>query len=373
MEFLNQEIKLMKAYRPGEQPQSKNQKIIKLNTNENTCSPHPIIINFLKNIDFESLNKYPDPSNQELKLSLIEYFLRYESMKLRNQNIIFGNGADELLSLIFRGLLDQNDVVLLTEFTYSYYYTQAQAKGLKVKKLNMPKWTIDIENINHIIKNSSKKIKACFITNPNSPTGISLSKEEIEYCVNKNPNVLFVIDEAYINFSQYESCALLILNYDNIIVVRSLSKGFALANLRIGYAISSIKIAKGLSKLKDPYNINGISQTVAKIALDNAHYYHDFCTSINSTKVEFKKQLLKLDFEVLPSETNFLFCKPLWKVKNKKINLSRYLYGQLKKNNIYVRYFDSPVIDEYLRITIGLKKEMSELENVITHIKSSLF
>ncbi len=344
--FISKKIKQLKPYIPGEQTKNKN--IIKLNTNENPYQPNGEIKSVLKKIKIKQLKFYPDSKCEQLKEKTALFF-----KTLKNQ-IAFGNGSDELIHAIFRGFFNPKESVLFTQYTYSAYEVYAHMYGIAIKKIKMKEdFLIPLQ----VLKKFSAKV--FFLTNPSAPTGTLIDLKSIEKAVLENPKKLFVIDEAYHDFSDKNKSALCLLpHHNNLIILKTLSKSFSLAAIRLGMAFAHPKIIEAFYKILDPYNINTLTQLIAINAFHHTSHYTKNLNKIKNTREDFKKKLQQLHFKVIPSSANFLL------VTHQNINME-HLYLFLKKKNILVRYFKRPTLDQYLRITIGKNRDMKKLYKTI--------
>ncbi len=350
MKFITPSVQLMKKYQWGEQPKS-SLGLIKLNTNENPYPPHPSLSKKLANFDINKLSLYPDPLSHKLKKSAAKYF------DLNDNMITLGNGSDELIALIFRVFLTRQDNALFTEYTYSHYKTYADAAGISYSTMPMKDFRVDLSLLNKI------RSKLFFLTNPNSPTGIALQPKEIEPYVKSHQNKLFIIDEAYVDFSDKKSCLPLVKKYNNILVLRTFSKSFSLCGIRLGFALGHKDLIEGINKVKDPYNINALTQLIGLEAFKKVTYYQKNIEKIKKTRNAFSEKLNRLEFEFFPSSANFVFVRPPKSVAAETI------FHALRKKNIYIRYFFDAKLKEYLRITIGndteMKRVIKKLETIL--------
>ena len=348
MNFINNYIRSMKGYKWGEQPRPSPQ-VIKLNSNENPYDFPLTVAEIQKSIDYNRLKHYPDPLSSELRQKAAEYH------KVSPEQIVFANGSDELISIIFRTFLNRDENVLLTEHTYSHYKTYAEALGIPCSTMPMNGWNIDLEVLNKM------RTKVFFLTNPNAPTGISLKIKYIEYYIKRHDSKLFVVDEAYAQFS-LESCISLVRKYPNLIVLRTMSKSWSLAGLRIGYAIANKELIAAMNKVRDPFNLNYYSQQLGILAFEHSDKLELNIQKVISTREHFVNHLKQLGFIVLPSRSNFVMCSfP---------NISgEIIYQTLKEKEIYIRFFNKPKLEDYVRISIGTDRQMQilleELKKII--------
>ena len=338
--FLNETYRALEAYTPGEQP--RDMQYIKLNTNESPYPPAPSVVEAMTDRQVELLRLYSDPTAKELKEKLAGLY------EVRPENIFVSNGSDEVLNFAFMAFGGQG--VVFPEISYGFYKVYAELYQLDYEKIPLePDFTLDY-------KKYCGKNKMVVIANPNAPTGISIPVWQIEEILKTNPASLVLIDEAYVDFGG-ESCLPLVARYDNLLVTRTFSKSRCLAGGRLGYAFANPAIIADLEKIKfstNPYNINRLTLLLGSATVDAEPYYQEKCREIMETRAWAAKQLEKLGFFVLPSDTNFLFAR------TGKMDGGQ-LYETLKSKGILVRHFSNPRISQYNRITIGTKKQMETL------------
>lgn len=344
-DFVTSHIRQYHEYIPGEQSR---QKIIKLNANENHLSPHPKIKEYLKIFSIKKLNYYPDPNCREL-----EIVVRKSYRLKKNIGLVFGNGADEIIRGIFKTFfIPHKDSVLLTEVTYPGYKTYAELEGITLEYLPVNKdFSVSFKGL------KKSRSRVFFLTNPNNPTGMMVKSKVIMNMIQDHPNKLFVIDEAYVAFSG-DSC-LSLLPQPNLIVIRTASKSFSACGLRLGFGAANLDHAHCIRKVLDPYNLNVITLSLGKIIFSNLAYMKKNSEKVVEIREWFHNELEKLNFFVFPSKANFLLVKP-FQVDNNQ-NTAKLLFEFLKKNKIFVRYFTNPILAEYIRITIGSKKDLLKL------------
>lgn len=335
--FLNKKYQTLEAYTPGEQPT--DMKYIKLNTNEFPYKPSPNVIKNINDDECKKLNLYPDPESKALKEAIAK---RY-NVDIRN--VFVSNGSDETLSFFFMGFCEGG--VVFPDITYGFYEVYASLYGLDYTKIPLKDdFSINVDDYISTGKN-------VIIANPNAPTGIALSRSEIEKIVSSNRGNLVAIDEAYVDFGAM-SAVNLTKKYDNLVVISTFSKSRALAGGRVGFMIANEKIVEDFEKIKystNPYNINRLSQIAGISAIEDDKYYMDLCKEVANTREFTKEELKKLGFEMTDSLANFIFAShPDYDGEK--------LYLDLKKEGILVRHFNSEKIKNHLRITIGTKEDM---------------
>lgn len=339
--FLGSIARNISPYVPGEQP--KDRRYTKLNTNENPYPPAPEVQALLTQRGGEDLSLYPDPDNTELTKKMAETY------GLRPEQVFAGGGSDEVLAYAFMAFFDAGDTVYFPDITYGFYQVYANLFGLTARTLPLREdFTIELSDYFGLDGN-------IFLANPNAPTGICLTVPEIQQILDNNPNRLVVVDEAYIDFSSGQTMIPYIHQYNNLLVVQTFSKSRALAGMRLGFGFGNAALMDGLNRIKysfNPYNIDRISSDVGVASLSNPAYFSTRVAKIVETRENTQKALAALGFEVLPSETNFLFAT------HPKLS-AKELYGFLRDNGVLVRYFPKERIDEYLRITIGTEEDMN--------------
>lgn len=340
--FLSGRFEKLKAYVPGEQP--RDFKYIKLNTNESPYPPAPQVIEAISREEIKKLRLYGDPECKNLREAIATHY------NVSQKNIILGNGSDELLSFIFMAFCDSKTSVSYPDISYGFYPVYANLYGISPKEIPLREdFTISPDDY----KNVGTTI---VIANPNAPTGICLSTMDIEKIAASNPNNVVVIDEAYVDFGG-ESCIPLTAKYDNLLVVQTYSKSRSLAGARLGYAVGNEAIISDLEKLRystNPYNVNRLTLIAGEAALEGKEYYDKNNSEIIQTREYTSRSLKELGFKLTDSKANFIFASHP-QLKGKEV------YRGLRERGILVRYFDKPRISEYVRITVGTKKQMDAL------------
>lgn len=340
--FLVEKLQSLEEYVPGEQP--KDKKYIKLNTNESPFEPSESTVKAADNSVVSDLKLYCDPECSALTKAFCSVY------DINPENVIFGNGSDEILNYCFYGFCSKDNPVIFPDITYGFYRVFGDLYNIDYTEIPLDK-DFKINPSDYIGKN-----KNIVIANPNAPTGIELGIDIIEQIVDSNPDNIVVIDEAYIDFGG-RSAYKLTEKYKNLIVTGTFSKSRSLAGARLGFAIADKELIKDLNKIKfstNPYNINSLTQRIGTAALNDNDYYMNNCNKIIENRKFTTDNLEKLGFSVLPSKANFVFAK--------HNDLSgEYLYNSLREKGILVRHFSSERIKDYLRITIGTKEEMQAL------------
>ncbi len=339
-------VRAVVPYTPGEQPKIKN--IIKLNTNENPYPPAPAVAEAIKKMDVSDFRKYPDPSCTKLVEAIADHY------KVDTKKVFVGVGSDDVLSMAFLTFFNSDKPILFPDITYSFYDVWADLYRIPYKQIPLKDdFTIDPED--YYGENGG-----IVIANPNAPTGALLELSAIEEIVKRNPDVVVIIDEAYVDFGG-ESALPLIDKYDNLLVVQTFSKSRSMAGMRIGYAFGCEKLIKYLSDVKfsfNSYTMNMPSLELGALSVRDNDYFEETRHKVIDTRERIKKELSELGFVFGDSKTNFIFARHPDKH-------GKDIFDYLRQNGIIIRRFDLPRISEYLRISIGTDAEMDELIRVL--------
>lgn len=331
--------KKLDPYVPGEQP--KDKKYVKLNTNENPYPPSPNVENILRGFQVDSLKLYPDPNADLLKDTLAKNY------GVEKDNVFVGNGSDEVLAFAFMAFFNKNSRILFPDISYSFYPVYANIFDIPYETVKLKEdFTIPVKEF---LKNNGGIV----IPNPNAPTGIALTIEEIEEILKKNINTVVIIDEAYVDFGA-ESAVKLISKYENLLIIQTLSKSRSLAGIRVGYALGNKDLIEGLERVKNSinsYTIDRVSLMVAIESVKDNDYFEENCKKIIDTRTKVVSQLRKMEFEVCESSANFIF------ISHKTIK-AELIFSRLKEEGVLVRFFNKERIDNFLRVTIGSPEEM---------------
>lgn len=344
--YFSKKFKSLVPYTPGEQP--KEMKYIKLNTNE---SPFPPSERAMKKAAeaVKNLQLYCDPECHELVKKASEVF------SVDTDEILFTNGSDEILNFAFSAFCDETHPAVFPDITYGFYPVFAEINRVPYEEIPLKDdFTISVDDYIGINK-------TIFIANPNAPTGIALSLNDIEKIVSSNPESVVVIDEAYVDFGT-KSAVSLIHKYSNLLVTQTFSKSRSLAGGRLGFGIACKELIADLNTIKystNPYNINSLTQAVGAGVLEDEEYTKNNCRTIIENREYLTKKLEAIGFFVLPSKANFVFAR------HDKID-GRALYEALKSKGVLVRHFDSERLRDYNRITVGTKEQIDILIQKIT-------
>lgn len=334
-------------YTAGEQPKRKN--FLKLNANENPYPPSPAVIKAIKEFDGEQLRKYPDASARRLREVIAE------RNGLKAENIFVGNGSDDVLALSFRAFFNSDREIFFPDITYSFYPVWCSL-------LKIPYKTIPVdENFRICPEDYKAENGGVVIPNPNAPTSIGEDLDFVRSILDENRDCVVIIDEAYVDFSRYGSAVELVKEYDNLLVVQTCSKSRSLAGLRVGMAMGSEELISVLEAVKDSYNsypLDSIAQAAAIASFEDEEYFKETVNKIISTRDSTAEKLRTHKFTVMESSANFLFC-------SHEFIPAKTIFEYLRRKGIYVRYFELPRIDNYLRITVGTDTDMEALEDFL--------
>lgn len=346
--FLTDRLSRLTPYTPGEQP--KDMQYIKLNTNESPFPPSRAVSDAVF-AESKKLQLYSDPESVSVRTKIAELY------KVKPNQVIVTNGSDEVLNFAFMAFADEKSPLIFPDITYGFYPVFAELNHIPYEEKPLKNdFTIDINDYIGVDK-------TIVIANPNAPTGIALSLQEIENIVKSNPDNVVIIDEAYVDFGA-QSAVQLVDKYDNLLVVQTFSKSRSMAGARLGFGIANEKLIADLNTIRystNPYNVNRMTEAAGVAALDTNDYYMDNCKTIIQNRERTVSELVKLGFEVLPSKANFVFAK------SDKIDGEK-LYAELKKRGILVRHFAKEKICQYNRITIGTTEQMQKLIEIISLI-----
>ena len=346
MKFWSNITKSLTPYVPGEQLNEID--IVKLNTNENPFPPSPKVIESLQQAIGTQLKKYPDPESTELKNAIAEFY------NIESENVFAGNGSDEVLAHVFMAFF-KDKKLYFPNITYSFYPVYCGLYEIDYQPISLNyKFQMETEDYLGLDGN-------IIFPNPNAPTGIGVELSVIEEILTKNPENLVVVDEAYVDFGG-KSAIELIGRYKNLLIVQTFSKSRSLAGMRVGFAIGDTELIEGLVRVKDSFNsypLDRLAQAAGEAAMKDREYFDYTCREIIKNREWTVAELEKRGIEVLPSTANFIFAK----VEN-----AENMYKELKARKVLVRYFNKPLIDSYLRISIGTKEEMEKLIKNIDQI-----
>lgn len=344
-------VRDLEPYVPGEQPQIDG--LIKLNTNENPYPPTPRIQGLITHEAIEKLRLYPDPNSKKLKETIANYY------GVKSSQVFVGNGSDEILALVFMAFFKQDKPLLFPDITYSFYPVYCQLFQISYQQIPLKAdFTLDLDDY-------SSDNGGVIFPNPNAPTSLGKSLQEIEKFLQSNTKSVVAVDEAYVDFGAETACSL-VNKYPNLLVIQTLSKSRSLAGLRVGLAIGHEDLIAGLERVKNSFNsypMDRLAEQIAIAAFEDEEYFQACTRKIIETREWTISQLKNLGFSILPSQANFIFAKPEFMSADQ-------LALKLREQKILVRHFNKPGIKDYLRITIGTAREMEEVISVLTKIRS---
>lgn len=343
-------VRKVVPYTPGEQPDAPG--MIKLNTNENPYPPSPKVLQAIRDFDADRLRLYPDPKAEVLVRALAK---RYQ---VKPSQVFVGVGSDDVLAMCFLTFFNSQKPILFPDITYSFYDVWADAFRIPYKKQPLD------ENLCICKEDYYKENGGVIFPNPNAPTGVLMELSEVEDIICNNPDVMCIVDEAYIDFGGISALPL-IEKYDNLLVVQTFSKSRSMAGARIGYAFGSERTIKYLNDVKysfNSYTMDQLTLVTGAASLSDEQYFRDTLAKIITTRERVKRELSALGFTMPDSKSNFLF------ISHPRVS-AKELFTALRGQNIFVRYFDQPRIENMLRVTIGTDGEMNRL---ITFLKEYL-
>lgn len=347
IDYRNKRFQDFAEYAPGEQPQEEGW--VKLNTNENPYPPSSRLYEKLRELEGQSdlFRKYPPALGDPLRKSIAS------AWGLSAEDVVIGNGSDEILTLICRIFIGDNPVIAIPEITYSLYEVLIAASGgetLKIPSKSPDTLAVDLEAL------EASHAGTVFLPNPNAPTGEFIELERLAGVI-KNSEKLWVIDEAYNDFVSVRprSFMEILKDFPNVIVVRTFSKSYSLAGLRVGYGASVNRfVTTGFRAVKDSYNEDALAIVLAQAVFEDSGYLEVTSSKIIEERQKLSESLRAMGFYVLESQANFVLASPPEKD-------AAALLEKLKEKKILVRYFSHPLLKERLRITIGTRQENSRL------------
>ena len=342
--YARERIHAIGGYTPGEQLAGR--RIVKLNTNENPYPPSPVVAETLRNLDWEALRRYPEPTGRPVREAAAKVF------GIPASRILCGNGSDDLLTIALRTFVGEGDAYAYPEPSYSLYPVLADLQGAVKRPFQLDeKFELPPD-----LLAQAADAKLLMLARPNAPTGNATPKQKLREICEKFPGVVW-IDEAYADFAD-DHCLDFVEQFPNVVVSRTFSKSYALAGLRLGLAFAQEHLVAEMLKLKDSYNTDRIAQAIGAAALADQAWLHSTCAKIRDTRERTAAELAKRGWRVLPSQANFLLAKPAFRPAPE-------LFAALRERGLLVRYFALPRVDEFLRITIGTDDEMRELLDAI--------
>lgn len=340
MSYFRKNIEILSGYVPGEQPPP-DAKVIKLNTNENPYPPSPAVMEILRTLDPEHLRRYPDPLSNRVRRAVSRVFGVPEDW------VLVGNGSDEILSMLVRACCEPGRPVAYAMPTYVLYRTLAELQDAPCLE------TAYDEDYNLPVEKLLEADGALTIVcTPNSPSGTTASLDQLGRLASKLSGVL-AVDEAYVDFADGDALGL-VQKHGNVIVLRTLSKGYSLAGLRLGFGVARPDLIDGLMKIKDSYNVNALSCLLGAAAIEDQAHKNANVSRVKASREKLSAALKETGCRVWPSQSNFLLTRP-------PNGDAERLYRSLKEEGILVRYFKQPRLDDKLRISVGTDEENAVL------------
>ena len=386
--LISNRVRQLNPYVPGEQP--KDRVYIKLNANENPYPPSPVVQKAV--IDFvqknpEKLGLYPDPDSLELHAAIADMLnksggvlcrARVEGGEVRPSDqdkipftvtpemIYTGNGSDEVLSFVFYAFFDSSKRFVMPQFTYSFYPVYAGFYNIPMDQVPLKEdWSLDVDEM---LSRAEKNQGGIIFANPNAPTSLGLTRDQVRQMIKKaSSDEIFIVDEAYVDFGG-ESCIPLLAEFKNLVIVRTFSKSLCGAGQRLGYIVANPELVNIVTTVKNSVNhfpLDAVAQVSGKAACGDVAYYAETSRKVAQVRDDFYNFLCDKGFYVLKSQTNFLFAK------HPSISGDE-LYQKVKAQGLLIRHFNTPGIEEFVRITVGTAEQMSGLKKIFEEILRSL-
>ena len=341
-------IRRVTPYVPGEQPAGE---VIKLNTNECPYAPSPRVAEAIASVGHSRLRLYPEPDCHTLKDALSAYY------GISPKKVFVGVGSDDVLALAFLTFFAGRKPILFPDITYSFYDVWAELYGIPYDTVPLSEdFTLDPADY-------ARENGGIVFANPNAPTGIELPLAGVEQIISSNPDSVVIVDEAYVDFGG-ETALPLLETYENLVIVRTMSKSRALAGMRIGYAFAGERLIAAMEDVKasiNSYTMTTLSLAAGKAAIEDEAYFRETLQKVIRTREHTKAELRRLGFIVTDAKTNFLFAAKPGASAEK-------IFHALRERGIYVRYFKKPRLDDHLRITIGTDAEMARLIDALEQL-----
>lgn len=348
--FFRPAVQAMTGYIPGEQPKP-GTSVIKLNTNENPYPPSPQALAVLRDFEPDALRRYPHPYAHAVQQAVSDVFA------VPSDWVLVGNGSDEVLNLVIRACAEGSRSIVYPTPTYVLYPTLAHIQPADVVEIPYPEdCSLPIAEL------VAAQGAVTFIASPNSPTGHSVPLANLRELASQLSGVL-VVDEAYVDFAEFSALPL-VHEFENVLICRTLSKGYSLAGLRLGFGIAQPRLLAGLFKIKDSYNIDAIANAVGAAAIRDQAYKNECTARVKVSRKYLTEALRQLGFDVPESQTNFLWAKP------PHANTEN-LYYALKEQGILVRYFPQPGLNQRLRITVGTDEQNQTLLTALHQVMAA--
>lgn len=349
MKAWEKNIRTVEPYVPGEQP--KNKDVIKLNTNENPYPPSPSVKKAVEELGIDQFRLYPDPEVSDLVHALASFY------NVSDNQVFVGVGSDDVISMCFLTFFNSEKPILFPNISYSFYSVWADLYRIPYEKMPLDE-DFKINPTDYYKDNGG-----VIFPNPNAPTALYLDLEAVEDIIKHNQDVVVIVDEAYIDFGG-KSAIELVDKYENLLVVQTFSKSRSMAGMRIGYCIGNPALIKALNDVKFSFNSYTMNQTAIKYGVSSVNdkeYFEECINRVIATRKRSADRLKELGFTFPESSANFIFAT------HKSVS-AKDIYEKLKAKNIFVRYFNQPLIDNYLRITIGTDEQMDKLFEALEEI-----
>lgn len=351
--YWSEHVAGLTPYTPGEQP--KIDRLLKLNTNEHPYGPSPRALEAIRQGANDALRLYPDPESTTLRQAVADFY------GVAPEQVMPGNGSDEVLAHVFNALFRHGDrPLLMPDITYSFYKTYCKLYDIPARLVPLADdFSIRPEDYLEV----AEPIAGIIFANPNAPTGIALQLADIERIATGNPDVAVVVDEAYVDFGA-DTAISLIERCPNVVVIHTFSKSRALAGMRVGYSVASREVTEGLVRVKNSFNsypIDRLAITAAVAAMEDRQYFEETTRKVVEAREWMVNQLTTIGFKVLPSSANFVFARHPSQDAGE-------LAAKLREQGILVRYFQAPRVDQYLRITVGTLEDCGQLCHVLSEL-----
>lgn len=338
--FVRPNVRAMSGYTPGEQP-GFGERVVKLNTNENPFGPSPKVMQAIQNVEPEMLRRYPNPTADVFRDAAAKV------LGVERDNILAGNGSDDVLSIALRAFCGEGDTLAYPEPTYSLYPVLADLG--EVRHVGVP-WEKDYAlPIDALV---ATRARAIFLANPNAPTGTFVPPAKVRELARRFDGAVLV-DEAYVDFAD-DNCLSLVKDLPNVVVSRTFSKAYSLAGLRFGFAVAPKPVIAEMMKVKDSYNCDAIATCAAAAAIADQEYARKTWDYVKEERKRLTAELTRLGWSVIPSQANFLLASVPG-------GDGKAMYLGLKRQGILVRYFDLPGLTDKVRITVGTAEENNAL------------
>lgn len=348
----------MHGYVPG--LQKNDPEILKLNSNENPFPPSPDVQKALRDLadpERTSLEKYPSPRSHELRQAI------EEALQLKAGTVLAGNGSDEILALLFRGLLDPGQSFVMPDPTYSLYPILAEATGLKFRTVPLDTdFRIDFEGMLESAQQGNPA-RVAIMAMPNAPTGIAESSDDLDRFIRAFPGWV-ILDEAYAPFAASSFMQKAGIEYPNLICTSTFSKAWSLAGLRIGWMAAHPELVEQIDKIRDSYNLSRAAQVAGRAAILDTEWQKENARKIKAARQHLVQGLTARGFECLPSSANFVLAR----VPAASAEQALSIHGALEKRRILIRYFSADRVKEYLRISVGTRQQMDQLLTALDEI-----